>query len=65
MVCKKKAVDKLIVQNRAKHLVQGPVTLTGVGEKTSVCEYGRYQVILPLHDKKMPIWKEFVSIKLR
>ena len=49
-ICKKKAVDSLIEQNRAKHIVTGPLVLSG-GQK-SICEYGKYQVTLPLYNGK-------------
>ena len=51
-VCKKKAVDFLIEQNRAKHNVTGPLVLSGVGGQKSICEYGKYQVTLPLYNGK-------------
>ena len=36
--------------NRAKRIVRGPLVLSGVGDKKSICEHGRYQITIPLHD---------------
>ena len=50
MVCRKGAVDKLIVQDRAKNIVSGPIVISGVGDKKSICEHGRYHLTIPLYD---------------
>ena len=51
-VCKKGAVDWLVEHERAKNIVRGPLVLFGVGDQNSVCEYGKYQVPIPLHNGK-------------
>ena len=50
MVCRKMPVDWLKNSNRAKRIVRWPLVLSGVGDKKSICEHGRYQITIPLHD---------------
>ena len=52
MVCRKEAVDWLIKQKRAKNILDKPIILSGVGDKKSICEHGKYQVTLPLANGK-------------
>ena len=49
-VLMKTAVDKLIADNRGKQTIKGPITLYGVNDQKSMCEHGKYQIALPLHD---------------
>ena len=35
---------------RAKQVLSGPIELTGVGGKKSICDDGMYSVRLPLHN---------------
>ena len=48
MVCKKEAVDCLSKAGRAKNILRGPLTISGVGDKKSICDHGKYQIPLPL-----------------
>ena len=48
MVCKKSAIDKLIGMGRASLVLPGPITLSGVGDKKTVCKEGVYKITLPL-----------------
>ena len=50
MVCSKRAVDLLSKQQRAKNVSKENVILSGVGDQKSVCEYGRFQITVPLHN---------------
>ena len=52
MVCTKQTADYLITQERAENIMTGPIILSGVGDKKSVCMHGRYRVSIPLHDGK-------------
>ena len=52
MVVWKSAVDLLEKLGRAKNIVKGPLILSGVGDQKSVCDHGRYQITLRLHDGK-------------
>ena len=52
MVISKRALDILISLSRAKLILQGPLLLKGVGDVESVCPYGRFEIILPLHNGK-------------
>ena len=49
-VCKKSAIDTLVSLGMAKLEVEGPLILSGVGDKKSTCEYGIYSFNLPLRD---------------
>ena len=48
MVCRKEAIDWLEKENKAQNILSGPLTISGVGDKTSISEYGKYEVSLPL-----------------
>ena len=50
LVCKKSAVDKLAALGRAERLLPGPITLSGVGDKKTICKEGVYKITLPLSD---------------
>ena len=50
LVCKKSAVDKLAALGRAERLLPGPITLSGVGDKKTICQEGVYKITLPLSD---------------
>ena len=48
MVIKKSTVDKLKKVGRANLELPGEITLSGIGDKKSVCKHGIYSVCLPL-----------------
>ena len=50
LIAKKTALDKLSGIGKAKYLVAGPLVITGVGEKKSVCEDGIFSICLSLHN---------------
>ena len=50
LVSRKEAADKLEVLGRASNIKPGPLLITGVGDKKSVCKHGVYSVTLPLHN---------------
>ena len=50
VVIKKSAIDVLLTLGRAKLEIPGPITLSGVGDHKSVCEYGIYSIRLPLRN---------------
>ena len=50
LICKKSAVDKLASLGRAELLLPGPITLSGVGDKKTICQEGVYKITLPLSD---------------
>ena len=50
MIIRKSAVEKLIAVGRAKQIISGPLTITGVGEQKSVCKDGVYSIRLAMHD---------------
>ena len=52
MVCRKKAVRCLQNKERARNVLHGPLILSGVGDHKSVCEYGKYQITIPLYNGK-------------
>ena len=49
-VIKKSAIEKLMSIGRAKQIVSGPLTMTGVAGQQSVCHDGVYSVCLPLYN---------------
>ena len=51
-VTKKEAVDIFLSEGRAEQTVKGPLTLYGVNEQKSVCEYGKFKITLPLNNGK-------------
>jgi hypothetical protein len=52
LVCKKSAIDKLVSLGRASRELSGPITLSGVGDKKTVCRDGTYKITLPLNTGK-------------
>lgn len=52
LCCRKEAVDKLQKMNRANNEVPGPLTITGVGDNKSICQYGIYRLRLNLYNGK-------------
>ena len=52
LVCKKSAIDKLVNMGRANQELPGPITLSGVGDKKTVCQDGVYKISLPLEGGK-------------
>lgn len=50
LVVRKDTIDKLVKIGVAKKEHDGPITLNGVGNQTSICEHGIYSVCLPLKD---------------
>ena len=49
MIIKKSAVEQLANVGRAKQVLAGPFEITGVGNRTTVCEEGVYSISLPLN----------------
>ena len=50
LVCKKDAVSCLQGMGRASKVLDGPLTLSGVGDNKTVCKHGVYNIKIPLHD---------------
>ena len=50
LVCKKNAVEALSKVGRANQILKGPLPISGVGDKTTICEHGLYNVRIPLHN---------------
>lgn len=48
MVISMSAIEKLMVQNRAKLDVPGPIIISGVGDNKTISKHGIYSVCLPL-----------------
>ena len=49
MIIKKSAVEHLANLGRAKQALAGPFEITGVGNRTTVCEEGVYSISLSLN----------------
>ena len=47
---RKDCVDKLMQIGRAVKEYDGPITLNGVGNQKSICQYGIYSIHIPLKD---------------
>ena len=50
MVVKKSAADRLARLGKAEQTEAGPLLISGVGDKKSVADHGRYKISLPIHD---------------
>ena len=50
MVIRKSAIERLSAVGRAKQIVSGPLTITGVGDQKSICKDGVYSIRLTLDD---------------
>ena len=48
LVVTKESVDKLLLKGHATQESSGPITLNGVRNQHSICEYGVYSITLPL-----------------
>ena len=51
-VIKKSCVDAFDKLGRAECHRPGPLTLFGVGDKTTICEHGEWSITIPLKDGK-------------
>ena len=52
LVCKKNEVNFLESIGRARKVLDGPLTLAGVGDHKTTCEHGVYNIKIPLHNGK-------------
>ena len=52
LVCRKGAVTHLESMGRANKILDGPLTLSGVGDNKTVCKNGMYNIKLPLYNGK-------------
>ena len=52
LVCRKGAVTSLESMGRANKVLDGPLTLSGVGDNKTVCKHGMYKIKIPLHNGK-------------
>ena len=50
MVIRKSAVDSLMKLGLAKNILKGPLVLSGVACQKSICEFGKFQITLPLYN---------------
>ena len=50
LACKRDAVSCLQGMGRARKVLDGPLTLSGVGNNKTVCKHGVYNVKIPFHD---------------
>ena len=50
LVCKRDAVVQLESMGRSSKVIEGPVTLSGVGDNKTISEQGIFYVNIPIYD---------------
>ena len=52
LVCKMEAITQLAGMGRVKKVLDGPLTISGVGDNKTISKHGMYSVKIPMHNGK-------------